>query len=408
MRRVLGAALSAFLLLPVLLLSQATAQVTFGVPKSVPQGSVTEPGIDIGPATPAAPGGTIFVNGPRGLPSRSNLWRSVDNGGTYNRVPFPSPYGQLPGGGDSDVVISPAGRLYFLDLWVGSNSLARSDNGGDSWSWGTPLTSLGLSDRQWIGLGGPGDAPGSDTVYIVYALIQPPQYVMIARSKDSGVTWTTHKVVPSPGAATGFTGQLVSDASGYVGFIYHHGGRMRYAYSTNEGSSWATTPIEADGALNTMPAVALVGSALHATWIRASDYAVMEAHSTNKGATWSPPVRISAGGTNMFSWIDARGGKVAIAWYGTDAVDFGPDQNEGPWFLRYAESLDAGATFSAPINAVADAVKTNPICTQGLGCGSGRELGDFLQLVIDLQGKSLIAYVDVVAGSIVQVVKQAS
>lgn len=409
MRRLMGVVAS-LALVPALMLSPAAAGPVFGTPQSLPQGNVFEPGVDVGNPTPAAPGGMIFVNGPSGIPSKSKIWRSTDNGATYQRLPFPSPFQQMPGGGDSDVVIGPSGRVYFLDLWAGSNSLIRSDNNGDSWAVATPLTTLPLSDRQWIGLGGPGTLPDTDTVYIGYALIQPPAYVMIARSKDSGVTWTHHKIAPYPGGATGFTGQLVSDETGYVGFIYHQGNSMRYAYSTDDAQTFVDVVID-NNAVPTMPSVARAGTDLYASWIRQGDYAVMTARSVDNGATWIDVEAVSAGGTNMFSWIDARGSKVAVTWYGSAIAGQQPNANAGPWYLKYSESVDAGVTYTAPVNAVASAVKNTPICTSGLGCdiggSGGRELGDFLQVAIDRQGKSIISYVDAFARASA-VVKQAA
>lgn len=394
MRRTVGVAAVAALL-PALLILPARALPAFAPPVLLPESiGVSEPGIDIGPAEAGAPGGAVWVNGPPGLGGASSLWVSRDGGVSYENAPW-GPQRVMPGGGDSDVAIGPSGRVYWLDLWLGSNTFARSDDGGQSWSFASPLSTLAASDRQWMAVGGPGSQPGTDTLYIVYALVEPPQWVMVARSDDSGLTWTSHQT-PLRGNAFNFTGQIVADATGFVGFVYHEDNVIRFARSTNKGASWTTRMISGP-AYNTMPAVAQVGDTLHATWI-GSSFEVMESHSSNKGQNWSTPRLVSAGGTNMFSWIDARGSKAAIAWYGTDGGLQDPNVNSGPWYLKYAESLDAGLTYSFPVKAVSAPIKTSPVCTFGLGCGTGgagnRQLGDFLQLAVDLQGRSIVAYVD--------------
>lgn len=132
---------------------------TFAAPVRA-SGGGSEPGIDIGGD------GAVFVNAPSGLGVHSKLWRSLDGGASFQPTVFSTGYNRLPGGGDSDVVVAPGGRIYFLDLWAGSNSLTVSLDNGTTWTSGTPFTTLPLTDRQWIAVGARNPVTDKDTVYI--------------------------------------------------------------------------------------------------------------------------------------------------------------------------------------------------------------------------------------------------
>lgn len=403
MRRGVGILLAS-LLIPAFIATQGRAGAPAFSRAYVRVGSPGyEPGIDISPA------GTVFVNAPVGLGGHSRLWRSTNGGSNFSEVQFGLPGSRLPGGGDSDVAVGPGGRVYFLDLWGGSNSLSRSDNDGLTWSTGTPLTTLPLSDRQWIAVGGPGAMPGTDTVYALYALIQPPSSVMLAVSRDSGLTWTEH--LPAPGilGSSGFTGSLVADGR-FLAFSHEDNGRMYVSTSGDGGYNWTQRQVYPFvSVISGIQGIALDGNDLHAVLIDRIDWSVNVVTSHDRGATWEAPVKVASGGSAIFPWIDARNGKVAVAWYGTDAPQpTQPDSVPGDsqWTVRYAESLDGGRGYSAPI-AATPTVKNGRICTLGLACDADRDLGDFLQVVIDPStGLSMIAYGDAVNGNVTRLARQ--
>src|SRR3954452_1067637 len=104
---------------------------TFTSPVVVSGDNASEPGIDV------APDGTLYVNAPVGLlatipGSPSDVFRSSDGGGTWTRLPA-SLKANLPGGGDSDIAISPDGSLAETDLWLGSSTVATSNDKGQTW-----------------------------------------------------------------------------------------------------------------------------------------------------------------------------------------------------------------------------------------------------------------------------------
>src|SRR4051812_7226842 len=127
-RRLLTLAAAAGAALPLAALAPfgpgVASAASFGTPVVVSGDDASEPGIDV------APDGTLYVNAPVGVLSSvpgspSNVYRS-DNGGTsWTRLPA-SLKANLPGGGDSDIAISPNGTLSETDLWL------RSAPGGNS------------------------------------------------------------------------------------------------------------------------------------------------------------------------------------------------------------------------------------------------------------------------------------
>jgi len=69
------------------------------------------------------------------------------------------------------------------------------------------------------------------------------------------------------------------------------------------------------------------------------------------------------------------------------------------WFESFLDSADGGATWSALATVDATAVKSGPVCTQGINCGSDRQLGDFQQIALDNAGKAVMTYVHVISGN---------
>lgn len=367
---------------------------SFGAPARVGAEGF-EPGIDIGGD------GAIFVNSTVGIPVRSPVWRSTDGGDSWTRLQIPTPLNRFPGGGDVDVAVGPNGRVYHLDLWAGSNTITVSRDNGETWSYGSPFTTLPLTDRQWLAVGGPGSLPETDVLYVSYQLIQPPGSTMIARSDDGGLTWAHHALPHGP--IDTLPGQVVA-AGDFVAVSYRSGPELWVARSTDAGMSWTTSRVDRDGdvygAIFSAAGLSLSGQTLVATWISSDGYKVKVARSTDRGATWDPPVTVSAGAnTNIFPWVAVRGSKVGVAWYGASvAGDPNGFEPAATWRVYYAERVDAGGAFSAPV-AASGVVKTGAVCTRGLGCSADRNLGDFLQLALTASGHAIISFVNA-AGAI--------
>ncbi|MEP6810066.1 MAG: hypothetical protein ABI992_07465, partial [Chthoniobacterales bacterium] len=103
------------------------------------------------------------------------IWRSLDGGRTFKWIPNAAALvGKVTtchGGGDTELAVDGAGRLYFNDLTLANFSVARSDDGGSTFTCsntGVPDTAV---DRQWYALDG--DPLNGGSLYLTNDEIGP-------------------------------------------------------------------------------------------------------------------------------------------------------------------------------------------------------------------------------------------
>lgn len=371
------------------------------------QAHTSEPGIDV------APDGTIYVNGPSGLLSNlpgspSYVFRSTSGGATWVQTPF-SLRANLPGGGDSDISIGPDGTLYMTDLWLGSSTVSVSHDQANTWT-ANPLQGVVVQDRQWIA------ASGSGAVY--HATHQIPTGLVVSKSLD-GLVYPLTTVAATPLDQTGCVcppGNLIAENGGgmlgladNVGLIYAtSSGGVNFARSTNGALTFTQSTVSAASAADTstnFPVVANAGGGhLVATWLEVLPNGtdrVMFNRSSDWGATWGTPSVVVSTGTSVYPWIDARGAKIGISLYQTPDATATPDTASASahWYESYLDSTDGGTTFNALTTVDATPAKTGPVCTGGVNCTSGRELGDFQSIALDGSGNPDVSYIRVDASA---------
>jgi hypothetical protein len=390
-----------------LALVPAAHAATFGAPVVVTDQDLSEPGID------AAPDGTLYVNAPDGLLSNlpgspSPVFRSGDGGATWTETPF-SLRANLPGGGDSDISIDPTtGHLAMTDLWLGSSTVSASTDKGQTWT-ANPLQGVVVQDRQWVA------AAGNNVVY--HLTHQIPSGLIVSKSVDGGVTYPLHVVAATPVDQTGCVcppgtliaqgGSLPAGLADKVGFVYATStGTVKFAGSSNGGLTWSNVVVGGDGTGDTEQAFPVVanagGGSLVAVWTTVENgrSSIQLASSKNWGATWSATQTLVSAGTSIYPWVDARGSKVVVSLFHTDAVGEPSTVGAGStWFESYLESLDGGTTFSALQSADPTPAKTGPICTAGINCSGDRQLGDFQSIALDPAGRANLAWARVKSGS---------
>jgi hypothetical protein len=376
--------------------SGVAAAASFVAPVVVSADNASEPGIDV------APDGTLYVNAPVGVLSNipgspSNVYRSSDGGVTWTRLPASLKANQ-PGGGDSDIAISPNGTLSETDLWLGSSTVATSSDKGQTWT-AQPLQGTIGQDRQWIAA-----TSGGRVYHVVHQL---PSGLWVSRSVDYGLTYPQQNLAATALDQTGCIcppGNIVAEDGGVlgdkVGGVYATSvGGVGFYRSTNGGLTFTnTTPGPASDATTNgaFPAVADGGNGrLAVVWqaVLGNSSTVWFTTSTDFGATWAAPRQIVSSGTSLYPWVAYRGSKIAISLYHSDAnatPDTAPASAQ--WYESYLESLDNGATFSALQVADPTPVKTGPICTGGINCSEDRELGDFQQVALDGSSRPVMSY----------------
>lgn len=396
MKLALGAVAVAASTLPNVPAAQAA---TFTTPVVVSGNNVIEPGIEI------APDGTLYVHAPPGIPLWSSMWRSTNGGTTWQVLPPLVRYGL--GGGDIDMTIQPDGKLAITDLWLGSSSVGVSTNRGELFVM-NQVQGVVAQDRQWLA------NTGRDIVY--HVTHQIPAGHTVSKSLDGGLTYQQHTVaatvldqtgcvcpagnlIASPGIA------LAGGTDDRVGLIYYTSlDGIKFARSINGGLTWANVEVDAAGGAATgsgFPIVADDGNGkLHAVWVETTNNSSVVKYSQssyttsqNWGTVWSTPTTIVSSGANVFPWIDAKGDKVGVSVFHS-STSGNPNNvpSSASWHISYMESTNDGSSWSALAAADPTAVKTGPICTEGLGCGADRELGDFQMLAMNSAGVAHIAY----------------
>src|ERR1700722_3142068 len=138
--------------------------------------------------------------------------------------------------------------------------------------------------------------------------------------------------------------------------------------------------------------------------------------STNHGATWDTPVRVTAATpslqTSLFPSVAAGdAGRVDVVWYGTPTLGSCPNQPcgsstiTGHWSVIMAQSLNAivnGQPNSAPSFTTTTVSEVSnhygSICTFGISCTTGGDRGllDFITVTIGLQGEANVVWADAV------------
>ncbi len=138
--------------------------------------------------------------------------------------------------------------------------------------------------------------------------------------------------------------------------------------------------------------------------------------STNHGATWGPPIKVTAATptlqTSLFPSVAAGDpGRVDVVWYGTPTLGSCPSQPcgssaiTGHWSVMMAQSLNAivnGKPNRTPTFATTTVSEVSnhygEICTFGISCTTGGDRGllDFISVTVGLKGEANVVWSDAV------------
>ena len=329
----------------------------------------------------------IYMHAPDSANSNTSfIWRSLDGGRTFKWVPAAAPLGgkttTCGGGGDSELAVDPAGRLYFNDLTAANFSVARSDDFGRTFVCSNTGVPDAAVDRQWYALDGDPTAGGSlyltndevgngpvtcgnttlNNTLVMYRspvggagataglAFGPPNHITLPNSCDEGIMGNNE--VSPVATRTGVGGVKLEIPVKHVYVIHDDGSlsKIRIArcfpvafgpplanISDPSGLNCVDLPVADLGDPNTVrtggnnPALAIDRAGnLYAVWAqapysagttKAGDTSLVYSFSTNEGNTWSQPIQIPTGlANNVFPWVAAGDdGRVDIAWYGTTA-----------------------------------------------------------------------------------------
>lgn len=413
-----------------------------------------EPGMGVSPAGQywiASDIAPYAADDPRvagGLLSGADIWTSTNGGRTYRWVsdPFGVSNGQAGlAGEDTDLAVAPQKNskgfynVYAASLWVGSSSLASSQDGGKTWSV-NPLGGLPTQDRPWLAADGP------CTVYVVYH--QLPLFTPVLSSYDvctnggvvpvsngaalDPVHETTLTSSDFPGLSNSFNKQTVDAArsSKFRHNIYipmslcqvtqfpdlvtnaaapsgcPKGTQYLVAVSTDRGLTFSYHKVALDKTGATLVWAATVATdatgTVYFTWSdNKNSYLDV---SSDGGKRWSAPKKLNAPGTAAVypTVAGGRPGRVDVGWYGAnrtgdsnDVKKMGKPSTRGSaqWAVYLARSTDHGRSFTT--RKVTGTIHLGELCTHGSGCGdtnSRNLLDDFGVAISPTTGRDSITY----------------
>ncbi|HEX8687459.1 MAG TPA: hypothetical protein VF654_13205, partial [Pyrinomonadaceae bacterium] len=377
--------------------------------------------------------GNFYVGGIRGVPAGNDLWY-VDLRPTVSGSPNPNydPFmrnwayrGQpdsvtgspdfaagAQGGGDIDLAvglpdpttgnITEPATLAASSLLVTNITTQRSTDRGVNIQrnpLGNVTGGIPADDRQWHEFHGP------TNVYLYYRTAAPT-VTQIQRSTDGGLTY-------GPARTAGTIGQ-----AGYIdvhqasGTVYISGSTGQVCHSTvnlpGTGEAAAYQCVQAASDPNGVDHIffpvkvaddGTPNGTVYAAYSNQHD--IFLVHSTDKGVTWSAPVRVSNGAetkTSLFPWLETgpTPGSVGIVWYGTDQAT---NNNNANWNVFYAQTFNATDDHPTFRQAkISDHfIHGSNISENGLdptGEGANRNLLDYFQVSFDPTGAAVVGYTD--------------
>jgi hypothetical protein len=139
----------------------------------------------------------------------------------------------------------------------------------------------------------------------------------------------------------------------YVAYTSEINGQssILFTRSTDRGASFST-PIsvsndQASGSFSFLNAIAANGNNVYVVWTRVTNNAedIYLAKSTDGGVTFSNPIQVESGGNGRSPAIAVSGNNVYVVWQ-----DFTTSPSSLEPEIFFSASIDAGATFSAPID----------------------------------------------------------
>lgn len=339
---------------------------------------------------------------PYGLGEVSRLWRSTDDGATWQRLaPHIGVLGDRgAGGGDSAIAASP-GLVFSSDLWGGDLEASTSADGGATWNRVPIASPVPYLDRHWMA------ADSRDRGYILARSFLPGVAQWVLRTDDAGASWQvvgTAWVADEGSSISALTSNVVVDDHDRLHTLFtcdRSGVRLCVASSDDAGATWTRAVVaEAEAPIGDIfPALATDGSALHAAWIERDDgdRAMLVASSID-GRAWGVPERVpTPPGTFVFpALLAGNDGTLALAWYGTDAtVDPNDVQasRDAEWHVWVAVRDPLGSWDVA--RASHDRVHVGSVSTLGVTPEPNAPdwtLGDLLGLASASDGRLVLAF----------------
>lgn len=312
----------------------------------------------------------------------ANLYISKDAGLTWKETTLRSSYGVW---GDPVIIPDTAGNFYFFHLsnppdgnWIDRIVCQRTEDAGKSWTNGSymGLNGTKAQDKHW----GIVD-PKTNVVYVTWTQFDKydsrnpndKSSIMFSKSEDNGKSWTKAKkinevdgdCIDSDNTTEGAVPTIGPDGELYVAWTGPKG--LVFDRSLDGGETWLDKDIAIDPMpggwdykipgiyrCNGLPVTTcdISGGAYNGTiyvnWTDQrngeNDTDVWLAKSTDKGNTWSKPIRVNndkAGNQQFLTWmtVDQTNGHLYFVFYDRRGL------KDNLTNVYMARSTDGGETF---------------------------------------------------------------
>jgi hypothetical protein len=281
---------------------------------------------------------------------------------------------------------------------------AYSDDAGKHWS--TPIDISGSNPTFCTANQGPvGPAGACDESFFSYGAVEPngdvvvgfmnqqheaawesanefEDQIMVVRSTDGGAHWSSpvHVADLEDGGLesikfTDYPANVDGRAT-QTGFQFRTGSWGNLGLDPITGKVYVVWTDNSDGAHDVASPV--------------TDTNVFMSVSSDEGATWSAPIRVTSGPTDKwFPWVAARGGEVAVAYQ--------EEVGTGLYVTNLATSTNDGASWSYQTvsNAVSDADHSVWFQAHATDCATcSRFIGDYIGAAFDTLGRIHVTWTD--------------
>jgi len=294
--------------------------------------------------------------------------------------------------------------ISYHDFSASQINVAASNDGGQTFGPSVDvLAQNGMAQTQSFCNTIPSDIevdPETGEVYVQWITADPvantTQGCNISQIENFHQVWVAHSP-PAAGVGPLATTSWVNDAH----LVFD--GNVGRTWQTNTDRIFATLAIDNSGISGMSGNVYsvfpdnLVAAGKNDTWFT---------HSSNKGQSWAPPVKVNHDtGTHYFPWIAAGStGRVDFIWLTTPNLN-PSDTALSPWTVTFAQTTNGTSTTPKfnQTSASSNVMHVGGICTNGIFCtatGGNRDLADSISIAIDRGGSATLVWTD--QGSVFQ------
>ncbi len=354
--------------------------------------TITPPGL-----TASEPAIAVNPNNPNQVVGITGRWAAYSTDGARTFTPVQPAGEDGRSGGDASLAYDDKGNLFLSFLSIQKNGLPgywghgpgangiyvrRSPDGGKTWDknevavieWRGTEPDVKLEDMPRIWADTHAQSRHRGNLYIAWIEWQiDKSIVLFSRSTDSGKSWSTPMRISTKagyprddnGAVVGILGTVAPDGTQYI--IWNEGLNVTLAVSHDGGKTFDPSRPIFDvgppyfGGAATIPGIPRAmgfpqigldpkSAALYVTWsdFRNGDVDVFISKSTDRGRTWTPPMRVNddavhSGADQFLQWmaVDPTDGSINVQFY-----DRRDDPANRATRVTLARSTDGGKTFT--------------------------------------------------------------